>query len=194
MLKPCPSEWFRRWCGLLVLTSALLTGSARAGDAVVDPWILVDTKARTLSVFSDKLRVVRFKNIAIGRGGVSTQKVRDDGTTPLGTFHIAYIKLNSPYRLFFGIDYPGTADARRALETGRIDLDVYRRIVAAFKKHKLPPQDTPLGGQLGIHGLGGADKDIHSKFDWTQGCIALTNNQIETLSQWVYLGMRVEVR
>ncbi len=186
---------YRRWLiGYLMTALVAAAGAAPADGPMPDPWILVDTKTRTLSVFSDSVRVERFDNIAIGRGGVSVDKVRDDGTTPLGTFHIDHINLNSPFLTFFGFDYPRPEDARRALQAGRIDAGVYRRIVAAFKKNTPPPPDTPLGGQLGIHGLGPGDRRIHSKFDWTQGCIALTNEQIERLSQWVYLGMRVEVR
>jgi L,D-transpeptidase catalytic domain len=191
---PGAKLWSRRLLWSLLLCVVALSETAHSGDAVAAPWILVDTKTRTLSVFSDNIKVERFDNIAIGRGGVSADKVRDDGTTPLGTFHIDHINLNSPFLTFFGFDYPRPEHARRALAAGRIDAEAYRRIVDAFKKHTAPPQDTPLGGQLGIHGLGSGDRRIHNKFDWTQGCIALTNEQLERLSQWVYLGMRVEVR
>jgi L,D-peptidoglycan transpeptidase YkuD (ErfK/YbiS/YcfS/YnhG family) len=59
---------------------------------------------------------------------------------------------------------------------------------------QIPPQDTPLGGQIGIHGLGSADARVHEFFDWTHGCIALTNSQIDHLSQIVDTGTLVKIK
>ena len=58
----------------------------------------------------------------------------------------------------------------------------------------MPPQQTALGGHIGIHGIGAGDPRIHEDFNWTSGCIALTNAQIDDLAGWVRLGMRVVVR
>lgn len=169
-------------------------GSAHAGRPLAESWILVDTNSHTLSVFRGKQLVRRFDNVAIGRGGSSVDRMRGDGTTPLGTFHIDRIRPSSRFVRFFRLDFPRPEHARRAFDAGRIDAHDYRRIVAAFERDQSPPQDTPLGGQLGIHGLGAGDQKVHGASDWTQGCIALTNQQLERLSRWVHLGMRVEVR
>ena len=179
---------------MLWFGAVLLQGATHEEKPVADSWILVDTNAHTLSVIRHGLPVDRFDNVAIGRGGSSVDRTRDDGTTPLGTFHIDRIHPSSRFRLFFGIDFPRPEHARRAFDAGRIDAGDYQRIVAAFKENKSPPQDTPLGGQLGIHGLGAGDERIHNALDWTQGCIALTNPQVKRLSRWMHLGMRVEVR
>ena len=96
--------------------------------------------------------------------------------------------------LFFGIDYPRPEHAERALEAGRINEGDYQRILLASQRRESPPQDTLLGGHIGIHGLGAGDRRIHEGFDWTQGCIALTNAQVIRLSRWIFHGMRVEVR
>jgi len=173
---------------------AAAQGPAHAEKPVTDAWILVDAKTHTLSVFRDGRLLDRFHNVAIGRGGLSLDRMRGDATTPLGTFHIDRIKRNSRFLVFFGIDYPRPEHALRALEAGRIDTEDYQRIALASRNKKSPPQDTPLGGHLGIHGLGAGDRRIHDGFDWTQGCIALTNEQIRRLSHWVSRGMRVEVR
>lgn len=177
------------WTGVVILQ-----GSASAGKPVSDPSIVVDTSTHTLSVFRDGRMVDRFDNVAIGRGGFSSDRMRGDGTTPLGTFHIDRVNFNSRFRYFFGIDYPRPEHARRAFDAGLIDVEDYGRILMAFERKKSPPQDTPLGGQIGIHGLGAGDKRIHEGFDWTQGCIALTNEQVARLSRWIFVGMRVEVR
>ena len=52
-----------------------------------------------------------------------------------------------------------------------------------------PP--TTLGGLIGIHGIGKGDPRVHRDFNWTFGCVALTNEQIDQLRPWVRLGTRV---
>ncbi len=182
--------WWLAFC----LPLLALHGTAHAGNVSNERWILVDTGSNTLLVLRGDRLLDRFDNVAVGRGGPSLDKVRDDGATPLGEFRIDRINRSSRFLLFFGIDYPRPEHARRALEAGRIDASQYHQIVLAFEENKPPPQDTPLGGQLGIHGLGDGDPRVHEMLNWTQGCIALTNAQIRRLSRWIRLGMRVEVR
>ena len=179
---------------VLVFGSSTPVATARAGSPRPEAWILVDTETHTLSVLRGSQLMARFENIAIGRGGLAEVRTRGDGTTPLGTFRIDRIHPSSRFRLFFRIDFPRPEHAQRALEGGRIDVDDYQRIMAAFRANESPPQDTPLGGYLGIHGLGPGDRGVHEALNWTQGCIALTNRQISQLSRWIRVGMRVEVR
>jgi len=181
---------------ILVLCTVVgaVQGTARAEKVGGDTWILVDTERHTLSVFRNERLLDRFDNVSIGRGGSAMDRIRDDGITPLGTFHIGRIGRSTRFRLFFGIDYPRPEHAKRALDAGRIDAEDYQRIVLAIEKNTMPPQDTPLGGYIGIHGLGAGDKRIHDEINWTEGCIALTNEQVARLSHWIFRGMRVEVR
>ena len=179
---------------VLGLGFMLPDGPARAEKPVAGTWVLVDTTTQTLSVFRGQRLVDHFDNVSIGRNGPAKDRVRGDGTTPLGTFQIDRIHRSSRFLLFFRIDYPRPEHARRALDAGRISVADYHRIVAAFHQNLPPPQDTPLGGQLGIHGLGSADPAVHDALNWTQGCIALTNAQVTQLAQWMHLGMRIEVR
>lgn len=181
---------------LLALTVGIATldGTAHAKSPPPEHMLVIDTETRTLSVIRGNRLLARFDNIAIGRGGLSVDRKRGDGTTPLGTFRIDRIHPNSRFRFFFGIDFPRPEHAQRALEDGRIQVEDYERIVTAFDSNESPPQDTALGGHIGIHGLGRGDARIHELVNWTQGCIALTNRQIQQLSRWIRVGMRVEVR
>ena len=184
------------FCWVLVawVGAAALHGAARAEHASRDTWLLVDTEVQTLSVYRGDELLERFHNISLGRGGPSLDRARGDGTTPLGTFRIDAVRQSARFLLFFRIDFPRPEHALRALEVGRIDEQDYERIVRAFEREEPAPQDTPLGGQLGIHGLGTGSRQIHDALNWTQGCIALSNPQIRRLSRWIRLGMRVEVR
>ena len=95
---------------------------------------------------------------------------------------------------FSGVLLQRAAEAQRAFRAGRISYEQLKAIRRAHYLEREPPSNTPLGGQIGIHGIGNGDAGIHEDFDWTDGCIALTNEQIDELAQWLKLGTRVEVR
>lgn len=167
-----------------------VSATAQAGET----WLLVDTRENTLSVMDGERIRRSYANISIGRGGTTLDKRRNDAKTPLGEFRIARIDPDSQFHLFLGFDYPSLEQAGRALQAGDIDGRQYLSIRQALRQSKMPPQQTALGGFLGIHGVGAGDPRIHKDFNWTSGCIALTNEQIDDLSTWVRLGMRVVVR
>ena len=158
------------------------------------PWILVDTSAATLSVMRGGHEIERFANISIGRGGVSDRRLRGDQSTPIGLFRVAWIENDTQFGRFYGIDFPSISHARWAHEQGLIDARTYRAIKRARRGRKVPPQNTALGGYLGIHGLGDADRRVHEQFHWTQGCVAVTNEQLDALSAWISQGTKVIIR
>ena len=67
-------------------------------------------------------------------------------------------------------------------------------VIDAIKNGRTPPQNTPLGGHIGIHGVGAGDPRIHTNFNWTNGCVALTNEQVTRLAALIKVGTRVEIR
>jgi lipoprotein-anchoring transpeptidase ErfK/SrfK len=162
--------------------------------AAAELWIDIDTAARRLAVMDGDATVRVFENISVGRNGVSTERVVEDRTTPLGSYRVRRINRESRFRIYFGFDYPNLEQAQRAFRAGRISYDQLKAIRRAHYLEREPPSDTPLGGQIGIHGIGNGDSGIHEDFDWTDGCIAVTNEEVDELAQWLRLGTRVEVR
>lgn len=158
------------------------------------PWVLVDSQKQVLSVMQDGRELARFDGIAIGRGGASTLRRKGDGSTPLGSYRVAWVNEDSPFRRFFGFDFPSLSDAKQGRDAGVLTEGEFKRIEKAVRAGEIPPQNTALGGRLGIHGLGGGNPKVHRDFNWTRGCIAVTNRQIDELSQWVAVGTRVVVR
>lgn len=177
-------------CFLLFL-AGILPSLGRTDPNV---WLLVDTQKLSLEVKKGDKTVAVLNDIAIGRAGAGEKLHRGDNVTPLGNFRIGWINQSSPFRKFFGLTYPSVEDADSALRKGKIDLDTYESITKAHLYGQIPPQDTDLGGQIGIHGLGSASLTIHKATNWTHGCIALTNDQIDQLSQWVEKGTLVTVK
>ena len=188
--KPAGSS--RRWnmlgAGVLAAWLLLLATHAYASES---PWIMVDTTSQSLSVIQNGEIKQHFPNISLGRNGYGASRFRGDRKTPLGEFRVAWINTKSQFRTFFGLDYPNYDHAKNAVNNDIIDYDTYLEILAAIYKGRLPPQNTVLGGYIGIHGLGNADPNVHNRLNWTRGCVALTNEQIDALARWINVGTRV---
>lgn len=138
--------------------------------------------------------LLTFDNIAIGRYGASRSRMKGDNQTPLGSFQISWIKQHNRFYRFYGINYPNQEVADLALSEGRISRQVWENIANTIESTGSPPQDTSLGGYIGIHGIGKGEQTVHSRFNWTNGCIAITNAQIDQLNPWIKLGTRVVIR
>ncbi|MCB1853261.1 MAG: L,D-transpeptidase [Pseudomonadales bacterium] len=180
---------------LAVLQSLLASGAAAGAVEPEDEvWVLVDTDSLTLAIMRGNTELRRYDNIAIGSNGPSVAKLVSDETTPLGDFHISGINPRSRYHLFMALDYPTMEHAQRALDDGRIDIEEYVAVSNAWLAGSPPPQNTRLGGYLGIHGLGEGSTKIHGSVNWTDGCIAVTNEQMDELAALVGVGTKVSVR
>jgi murein L,D-transpeptidase YafK len=165
-----------------------------AAAAEQDAWVLVDTRSLTLDLMRGDESVVQFSPVSIGRGGRSKDKVKGDQTTPLGQYRVAWFNAKSRFHFFIGLDYPRREQVERAFRQGRLDRKERDRLLDALYHGKLPPQDSKLGGYIGIHGLGVADPQLHEMTNWTEGCVALTDEQIERLREHVKIGTPVVIR
>jgi murein L,D-transpeptidase YafK len=167
---------------ILLLSAVFFSTTLCAGEAVS---LHIDTEKLTLEVKRGSEILAVMENISIGRNGAGTKKRVGDDVTPIGTYKIKWINNKSRFYKFYGFNYPSANNAKEAFEHGRLDNYSYKAVVKAHKRNRVPPQYTPIGGQIGIHGLGAGDKKVHKLYNWTHGCIALTNKQIDKLSRWI---------
>ncbi|MEM4216931.1 MAG: L,D-transpeptidase [Candidatus Methanomethylicaceae archaeon] len=147
--------------------------------------IFVYKGMRRMFVFSGDNLVGTF-DVGLGRSPEGNKMVRGDKRTPEGFFKVWGKKPSSRFYKSIGIDYPTPAHAKRAYEMGIISRGLYESILRAHESGKLPPQDTPLGGHIYIHG-GGA------LANWTNGCIAMNNKDIDVIYPLVTPGSSVSV-
>lgn len=147
-----------------------------------------------LKVMDGEKALVTMEDISVGRAGVTDLHVKGDDKTPRGVYRIVRINRESQFRTFFEINYPTLSHARDAVKKGLIDQRTFSKIQFSQQASGTSPQDTNLGGNLGIHGIGAGDPAVHEQFNWTNGCVALTNEQIDKLSQWVHLGTKVVIK
>ena len=120
-------------------------------------FIIVNKGERTLSILNDGEVLKKF-SISLGFEPTGKKVKKGDGKTPEGLYFIEKKLNNSSFYLALQISYPNPWDIRRALKL-----------------------DYHPGGQIMIHGLPnkGYDNKFHNKFfDWTEGCIALSNKEI----------------
>jgi len=178
----------------LVLGGLLVASSTGSTVLAGEIRVFIDTKSDTLQVMNGDRVVKIYENIAIGRYGKTYFKIRGDNKTPLGKFRVGWTNKKTRYHRFLGLTYPDLPAADRALVDGRIDEAQWQAIRRAAEAGEVPSQNTPLGGMIGIHGIGDGDRAVHSEFNWTNGCVALTNEEIDELMQWVKIGTPVEIR
>lgn len=180
-----------------LLLGALLLFPAIGSQANIDRqeiWLLVDDRTATLHVYRGDEEIERYAPVSLGRGGAKQMRLRGDRVTPTGEFRISWVNLESRFHIFLGLDYPTLDHARAAREAGVLSDDEFYDYLTYYRRYGSPPQDTVLGGDIGIHGLGEGDLDIHQRFHWTDGCVAVTNAQIEHLADLVRLGTKVIIR
>ena len=158
--------------------------------------IVIDRSEQRLMVKKNGV-VLRSFDAAFGSGGKKAKKQRGDRRTPNGEYKISDIRSSDRFHLFVEINYPNVRDALRGLKTELITKKQYNAILDAHIYGHRPPQNTPLGGQLGIHGIGNETQDkidIHEIADWTQGCIALRNHEVDALLSYIDVGTVVTIQ
>ena len=134
--------------------------------------------------------ISRVYEIVLG-GNPYEDKVRQgDERTPEGKYRVVKKNPNSKYHRFLGINYPNVEDADRGLEERLISQRDWANIFFANIEDRMPPSSTPLGGLIGIHGFGGRPL---IKTDWTEGCIAVSDSEIEELYYLVDHGTKVVI-
>ncbi len=135
--------------------------------------VLVEKNARRLTLFHHDQPIKSYE-IALGRQPVGAKQFEGDNKTPEGHYVIDFRKRNSSYHRALHISYPGPQDVAFAAK-----------------------QKRSAGGDIMIHGLPngmGSMGPLHRLRDWTAGCIAVTNNEIEELWQTIPDGTSIEIR
>ena len=158
--------------------------------------IVISTVTHSLKIFKGGTVLATYP-VAIGFNGAAPKRMRGDDVTPVGRYRIGWVSRGTPYGPFMGLTYPNREDAKWGLREGIINRAQYRAIVTAIDAGQTPPQNTPLGGEIGIHGMGPKfSDDPQSKVfpgRWTAGCVALSNWDAQQIAALVRVGTPVEI-
>ena len=135
--------------------------------------ILIEKNARRLMLISQG-EVLKSYSIALGGNPIGPKERQGDNKTPEGTYVIDGRNKDSRFHLSLHISYPNERDKNRAKELG-----------------------VSPGGDIMIHGIKNGFSWVgvaHTGVDWTKGCIAVTDEEIEEISKLTPNGTIVEIR
>ncbi len=152
---------------------------------ITNPTIYVYKAKRRLMLIQGNT-LVREYPCALGPNPKGTKYFRGDGRTPEGKFQICARNPYSSYYKSLGISYPTVQEAQDALSHGTISFGQYCSIKDADNAMRQPPSNTSLGGMVFIHGGG-------CKPDWTLGCVAIDNSDMDELFKVARIGMPVYI-
>jgi murein L,D-transpeptidase YafK len=168
-----------------------------ATNAYSSPYSLEVSKSSQELLIKDGEDIIKRYRVAFGKGGSGSKRQLGDNKTPTGTYKILEFRENSRFHLFMQISYPNTIDAWYGYKNNLIDGKEFKDIVKAATSNVLPPQNTSLGGYLGLHGIGEVNEEklsIHDRHNWTEGCIALKNEEITEIRQYVSIGTTILIK
>jgi len=118
--------------------------------------------------------LIKTYKISLGKQPVGAKEFEGDKKTPEGFYFINDKNPNSGYHKNLGISYPDNDDMEYARHLGK-----------------------PAGGDIKIHGIRnkiGIIGKFHRWFDWTEGCVAVTNEEIDELYEAVKIGTNIEIK
>jgi murein L,D-transpeptidase YafK len=135
--------------------------------------VLVDKSERSLSLLKNG-KVIRSYRVALGRNPFGPKFSEGDGRTPEGQYRIDRRNASSGFYRALHISYPNAADRERANQTG-----------------------VSPGGDIMIHGMKnglGWIGRLHRLVDWTNGCIAVTDEEMREIWSGVPDNPAIEIR
>ncbi|WP_259365127.1 murein L,D-transpeptidase family protein [Psychrobacter sp. GP33] len=142
-----------------------------ADTPIIDK-VFVDKSERRLQLLSGN-EVIKSYHVALGGNPIGHKQRQGDKRTPIGSYTLDYKNEKSKFYRSIHISYPNAADKARAKALG-----------------------ISAGGDIMIHGQQngkGALTVDTQKLDWTEGCIAVTNAEMDEIMAAVKLGTSIEI-
>lgn len=158
---------------LLILFCLIpISGSANVGYPNIDS-VVIEKAQRKMYLFSEGVKYREF-SVSLGDSPIGHKQRQGDQRTPEGKYTIGFRNANSRYHLSLRISYPNAEDKGKANALG-----------------------VHPGGNIAIHGLpngmGGEPAAFRNR-DWTDGCIAVTNEEIKEIWLLVKHGTPIDIR
>jgi murein L,D-transpeptidase YafK len=159
----------------LVAVLAIFLQSGRTAPAskeLADEIVVVKSEHEMTLLHQGK--VLHKYDVALSTIPVGAKERNGDHKVPEGEYRIDFKKTASQFHLALHVSYPNAADRAHAKSLG-----------------------VDPGGEIEIHGLAKQYAwmgTLHRKYDWTNGCIAVTNAEIEEIYPLVPIGTKVEIR
>jgi murein L,D-transpeptidase YafK len=144
----------------------------RVRDGAKADLVVVRKSARVLELYSGSQLLKAF-SVSLGGNPIGPKRAEGDQRTPEGAYVLDYRKPDSSFHRALHISYPSPADIANARVNG-----------------------VNPGGSIMVHGLPnglGFIGKLHRLIDWTDGCVALTNSEIDEVSNAVADGTPIKI-
>ena len=136
-------------------------------------------KSHRLELIGDGDKVVKWYRVAIGPGGEGPKTREGDKITPTGHYILSAARPSAKFKTFIAVSYPNDADRKR---------------FASLQASGALPKDATIGGDIGIHGVGSSTlAPFHKLSDWTRGCVAVDNAEIDEIASLVPGGTPIDI-
>ncbi len=161
---------------------------------ISNPSIVIDKKKYTLTLYSDSIQVKVYRAV-FGKGNQQKQTA-DELSTPMGDYEICEIDTSHIYHKFFRLNYPNINDLRAALRMGSITRQDFESMSLQSYYSDSISQSSYKWRKIGIHGIGQLNflfKNLPFSFNWTDGSIAISNEEIDELYGVIQKGTKVTI-
>jgi murein L,D-transpeptidase YafK len=161
------------WVCLILLLPASLRASRIPFRAKQADRIVIVKSARTMTLYNGR-EILRTYHVALSRDPVGPKERAGDHKVPEGDYVVDMKNAHSRFHLALHLSYPNASDRKRARKLG-----------------------VDPGGNVEIHGLESPYAwmgSLQRQVNWTDGCIAVTNSEVEELWRLVSVGTRVEIK
>lgn len=190
-------------CGMLLLGMFLNSGRPGLNEALASKGIRVPenvslviySSRNIMELYSDTVRVKEYK-VFTGSSKELKLKAGDRGT-PIGTYSICSIDTQHSFHRFLRLNFPNPEDAERAYRHGLISKKEFEDVKYQFYYEGCVSPKTGLGGNIGIHGTGELNfilNNLPFVFNWTDGSIAMSDEEIDELFLIVRKGTKVVIK
>lgn len=158
--------------------------------------IIVDRRNYTLNVYEDTVLIKSYR-ASFGRNLADKKKKFDDGATPVGIYKICSVVNDKNYYKFVKISYPNLEDASEALRKSFITQKEFNQIKFEYYYEECVSYNPVLGGNIGIHGIGRLNsifKNLPFVYNWTDGSIALSNEDLDEILTVIKPGTQIVIK
>jgi murein L,D-transpeptidase YafK len=159
---------------LVPLAATAETPVVATAPAAVADRVVIEKRKHTLTLYAGDRRLAAYY-VALGHDPVGRKLCRGDNRTPEGIYQVVGRRQDSDFHRALRLSYPSLDDVMRARMWG-----------------------CDPGGDIMIHGLkydwGARYNRLHRREDWTKGCVAVTNEEIEQIWRMVPDGTEVVIR
>jgi murein L,D-transpeptidase YafK len=161
-----------------------------------DANLIIDRKTYTLNLYEDTVFVKSYR-ASFGRNLQEKKKRANDGATPVGEYKICSIQNDPAYYKLLRLNYPNLEDAVEALRKSLITQREFNQLKFQFYYEECVDDNTVLGGNVGIHGIGRLNaifKNLPFVYNWTDGSIAISNENLDEILTVIHRGTKVVIK